>query len=104
MKRFFAPSCAARNQPCADCVNLFALPGIHVFLRSDGKDLLRRANRYSDSIKPAAFGRPEQAFSSLRRVPAGAPAIGRSFHVRRHSLPGIRPLLAALLAAAVPFF
>jgi hypothetical protein len=56
----------------------------------------RRANRYSDSIKPAAFGSLEPAFSSLRRVPASAPAIGRSFHAWPHALPRIRPLLAAL--------
>ena len=65
--------------------------------------VLRQRANYSVSIKPAAFGRPEQAFSSLRRVPAATPAIGRSFHAWPNALRGIRPLLAVPLAAAVPF-
>jgi hypothetical protein len=30
-------SCPARSQACADCVNLSALPGIHVFFSYFGK-------------------------------------------------------------------
>src|SRR5262245_31501296 len=72
--------------------------GCLVGFRRASESLLRIA-----SLKPAVFGPPEQAFSSLRRVPASAPAIGRSFHAWLHVLPRIRPLLAAPLAAAVPF-
>ena len=37
-------SCPARSQACADCVNLSALPGIHVLLSSSAKDRMGRAN------------------------------------------------------------
>jgi hypothetical protein len=53
--------------------------------RKDYGELLRQRENYSDSIKPAAFGRPERAFSSLRRVPAATPAIGRFFHAWPHA-------------------
>jgi hypothetical protein len=61
------------------------------------------SHRSSDSIKPAAFVRGEPAFPRLRRVPASAPAIARSFHAWPHALPRIRPLLADPLAAAFRF-
>src|SRR5205823_5463261 len=69
--------------------------------QDDGQLLRQQAN--SDSIKPAAFGRKEQAFSSLRRVLVATRATERFFPVWPHGLRGIRPLLAVPLAAAVPF-
>src|SRR4051812_30666154 len=49
------------------------------------------------------FWPAETGFFKPRRVPASAPAIGRSFHAWPHALSRIRPLLAAPLAVAVPF-
>jgi hypothetical protein len=38
-------SCPARSQACADCVNLSALPDIHVLLSSSAKDRMAARTR-----------------------------------------------------------
>src|SRR5262249_51641155 len=52
----------------------------------------RQTNRYPDSINPTAFARLEQAFLSLRRVPASAPATAPSYCASHPMRLGTQPL------------